>query len=124
MKTDLQLMVHGEGISGWDVSIEGSGLKVTKGQKAESPNYLFIDISVGRNVKPGTYDLVFTNDRQSFRWPYTILAREEGSAGRQSFTTSDFIYLICPDRFANADPDNDNTLDTKEKADRKIVLPK
>ncbi|MCR5133251.1 MAG: glycoside hydrolase family 13 protein [Bacteroidales bacterium] len=118
MKTDLQLMVHGEGISGWDVSIEGSGLKVTKVQKAESPNYLFIDISVGRNVKPGTYDLVFTNDRQSFRWPYTILAREEGSAGRQSFTTSDFIYLICPDRFANADPDNDNTLDTKEKADR------
>ncbi len=118
MKTDLQLMVHGEGISGWDVSIEGSGLKVTKVQKAESPNYLFIDIAVGRNVKPGTYDLVFTNDRQSFRWPYTILAREEGSAGRQSFTTSDFIYLICPDRFANADPDNDNTLDTKEKADR------
>ena len=118
MKTDLQLMVHGEGISGWDVSIEGSGLKVTKVHKAESPNYLFIDISVGRNVKPGTYDLVFTNDRQSFRWPYTILAREEGSAGRQSFTTSDFIYLICPDRFANADPDNDNTLDTKEKADR------
>ena len=118
MKTDLQLMVHGEGISGWDVSIEGSGPKVTKVHKAESPNYLFIDISVGRNVKPGTYDLVFTNDRQSFRWPYTILAREEGSAGRQSFTTSDFIYLICPDRFANADPDNDNTLDTKEKADR------
>ena len=118
MKTDLQLMVHGEGISGWDVSIEGPGLRITKVQKAESPNYLFIDVAVGKSVKPGTYDLIFTNDKQSFRWPYTILAREEGSAGRQSFTTSDFIYLICPDRFANADPDNDNTLDTKEKADR------
>ena len=118
MKTDLQLMVHGEGISGWDVSIEGAGLKVSKVSKAESPNYLFIDIAIGNSVKPGTYDLIFSNGKQAFRWPYPILAREEGSAQRKSFTTSDFIYLICPDRFANADPDNDNTLDTKEKADR------
>ena len=37
---------------------------------------------------------------------------------RNSFTTSDFIYLINPDRFANADPGNDNTDDTFETADR------
>ena len=118
MKTDLQLLVHGENISEYDVAIEGAGLKVAKVQKAESPNYLFVDVTIGNSVKPGIYDLVFTNGTESFRWPYKISAREEGSASRQSFTTSDFIYLICPDRFANADPGNDNTLDTQEKAAR------
>lgn len=118
MKTDLQLMIHGEDISGWNVSIEGRGLKVTKVRKAESPDYLFVDVEVGRTAEPGTYDLVFSDGSKSFRKPYRILAREAGSADRQSFTTSDFIYLICPDRFANADPGNDDTDDTAEKADR------
>ena len=77
-----------------------------------------LGVAVGAGVKPGRYDLVFTKDGKSFTRPYEILPRQEGSAERTSFTTSDFIYLICPDRFANADPGNDNTSDTREKADR------
>ena len=118
MKTDLQLMVNGEDISSWDVSVEGTGVSVAKVHKADSPNYLFLDVDVAASAKPGTYNLVFTKDGSSFSYPYEILAREEGSAERTSFTTSDFIYLINPDRFANANPDNDNTDDTFELADR------
>jgi hypothetical protein len=116
MKTALQLMVYGDDISSWSVSIDGAGLKVTDVHKADSPNYLFVDVAVSPSAKPGTYDLVFTKGNDSFRKPYEILAREPGSAERTSFTTSDFIYLINPDRFANADPGNDNTDDTFEKA--------
>ena len=118
MKTGLQLMIHGEDISSWDLSIEGKGLSITKIHKADSPNYLFADIKIDPSAKPGTYDLVFTKDGETFRRPYEILAREAGSADRTSFTTSDFIYLINPDRFANADPGNDSTDDTFEKANR------
>ena len=118
MKTELQLMVHGKDIASWDVSIDGSGLAVTKVHKADSPNYLFVDVKVGPSAQPGTYDLVFSKEGQSFRRPYVISAREEGSAARKSFTTADMIYLINPDRFANADPGNDSTDDTFEKADR------
>ena len=119
MKTDLQLMINGEDISSWNVSVDGAGLKVTDVHKADSPNYLFVDVAVSPSAKPGTYDLVFTKGGESFRKPYVISAREKGSAERTSFTTSDFIYLINPDRFANADPGNDNTDDTFEKANRK-----
>ncbi|MBR5660331.1 MAG: glycoside hydrolase family 13 protein [Bacteroidales bacterium] len=119
MKTDLQLMIYGEDISSWTVSVDGAGLKVTDVHKADSPNYLFVDVAVSSSAKPGTYDLVFTKGGESFRKPYVISSREKGSAERTSFTTSDFIYLINPDRFANADPRNDNTDDTFEKADRK-----
>ena len=121
MKTGLQLMINGEDIASWDVSIDGTGLSVTDIHKADSPNYLFVDVKVGAAAKPGTYDLVFKKGNESFRRPYEILAREDGSAERTSFTTADFIYLINPDRFANADPGNDCTDDTFEKADRSMA---
>jgi len=47
MKCPLQLLVNGPDISSWDVRIEGgSGVKVTTVTKAESPNYVFVDVNV------------------------------------------------------------------------------
>ena len=119
MKTSLQLMVNGKGIGACEVKAEGlKGVSVEDIHKAESPDYLFIDIKIGKSAKPGICNLIFTKDGKSFKVPYEILGRKEHSADRKSFTTSDFIYLICPDRFADADTCNDNTYDTAEKADR------
>ena len=119
MKMPLQLLVQGEGISGFDVAIEGGkGVSVEKVNKADSPNYLFVDVKIAPNAKPGTYYIVFSKDGQSFKYPYEIAAREAGSAERRGFTTADMIYLIMPDRFANGDPSNDSTDDTSEDADR------
>ena len=118
MKTPLQLMINGDDIASYDVTISGgSGVKVTGVQKAESPNYVFIDVAIASNATPGTYMLEFSREGDSFSVPYEISARREGSAQRASFTTADLIYLIMPDRFANGDPSNDNTWDTTENAD-------
>lgn len=119
MNTPLQLLVHGENISEYDVRIEGErGVKVSRVHRADSPNYLFVDIDIAPGATPGTYSLVFSRDGKSFSYPYQINAREKDSASRGSFTTADMIYLIMPDRFANGDPSNDSTEDTAEKADR------
>ena len=119
MKTDLQLLVQGDGISEYDVAIEGGkGVSVEKINKAESPNYLFVDVNVAPTAQPGTYYIVFSKEEQSFKYPYEIAAREAGSAERKSFTTADMIYLIMPDRFANGDASNDSTEDTAENANR------
>ena len=119
MKTDLQLLVNGKGISEYDVAIEGGkGVSVEKITKAESPNYLFVDVNVAPTAQPGTYYIVFSKDGQSFKYPYEIAAREAGSAERKSFTTADMVYLIMPDRFANGDASNDSTDDTTEDANR------
>ncbi len=116
MKTSLQLMVQGENISEYDVTIEGgSGVSVEKINKADSPNYLFVDVKVASNAIAGTYYIVFSKDGQSFKYPYEIASRRPGSAERKSFTTADMIYLIMPDRFANGDPSNDSTDDTSDK---------
>ena len=119
MKTDLQLLVQGAGISDYDVTIEGGkGVEVEKINKAQSPNYLFVDVNVAADAQPGTYYIVFSKDGESFKYPYEIAAREAGSAERKSFTTADMVYLIMPDRFANGDASNDSTDDTTEDADR------
>ena len=116
MKMPLQLLIQGENISEYNVAIEGgAGVSVEKVTKADSPNYLFVDVKIASNADPGTYYIVFSKDGQSFKYPYEIAARAEGSAERKSFTTADMIYLIMPDRFANGDTSNDSTEDTDDK---------
>ena len=119
MKTPLQLMVGGKDISSFDVTVEGgSGVKVKNIHKADSPDYIFVDVAVASDAVPGQYWLVFSDGKESFKYPYEISLRQKGSAERGSFSAADMIYLIMPDRFANGDPSNDATDDTVEKPAR------
>ena len=119
MKTPLQLMVCGDGISRYDVRIEGGkGVKAGTVHKADSPDYLFVDVEISPDAAPGTYYIVFDDGTDKFKYSYEIAARSKGSAERGSFSTADMVYLIMPDRFANGDPSNDATDDTAEKPDR------
>ena len=123
LKTPLQLLINGENISQYNVALEGgSGVEITAIHKADSPNYLFVDVAVADNAVAGTYYLVFTNGEEQFKYPYTIAERRKGSADRHGFTTADAIYLLMPDRFSNGNPENDSTSCTTEKADRKAFF--
>ena len=121
MKTPLQLMVKADGIGEYTASFEEKSLTVTDIHKADSPNYLFIDVKVAADAAPGTYHLVLYKGDDKIRVPYQISERREESAERVGFGPADLIYLIMPDRFANGDPDNDNTDDTADKADRNLL---
>ncbi len=122
MTTPLQLMFHGENIAECEVSLatDTQGLTIGTIHKADSPNYLFVNVEVAITAQPGTYNFIFT-DKQgvSFAFPYEIAARREGSRERTSFTTADMIYLIMPDRFANGNTENDSTVPMKEQPNRK-----
>ena len=118
MNTPLQLLIQGEGISEWELSLEGgNGVSIKQIHKAESPNYLFVDLAFAPSAKSGEVRLRFTKAEQSFSVPYRIYDREEGSAERQSFSTEDAVYLIMPDRFVNGDKTNDASPCTIEKPD-------
>lgn len=82
------------------------------------PNYLLIYLDV-KNAKPGTFDLTFTKDKKTFKMPYELKARKADACKIKGFDSSDVLYLIMPDRFANGNPQNDNIpLKTTYKTDR------
>ena len=107
MKTSLQLMVQGAGISDYDIAISGKGLRVSQVHKADSPDYLFVDVEVDPAAQPGVYYLIFSKGESAFKYAYYLYERKEGSAQRASYTTADMIYLIMPDRFADSDLTNE-----------------
>lgn len=116
---DLQLMVHGDDIANLDVSFDYPGVELESVTKVENPNYLFIDLKMARDVQPGAFDIQFsTNGREVATYNYELWERKPHSAERQGFNSSDVIYLITPDRFANGDPSNDEVEGMKEGLDR------
>ncbi|MBO3098709.1 glycoside hydrolase family 13 protein [Gelidibacter pelagius] len=114
---ELQLMVYGKDIAQYDVAFSNT-IQITDVQKTENPNYLFVTINT-KDISPGTYELQFSKDNKILETrSYELKSRRENSALRKGFDSSDLIYLIMPDRFANGNPDIDSTEDTLEKVNR------
>ncbi|HNX82871.1 MAG TPA: glycoside hydrolase family 13 protein [Bacteroidales bacterium] len=117
MKNDaLQLMVYGREIGSYDVKTDYPGVDVSTLVRTENPNYLFVNLNISDEAVPGIVTLTFTHGRQKLTHSYPLLARPDGPA--RGFNSSDVIYLLMPDRFANGDTSNDNVAGMTEQADR------
>ncbi|MFD2564744.1 glycoside hydrolase family 13 protein [Aquimarina rubra] len=115
---DLQLLIHGKNIASFEVSLQYPGVQLKKINKVENANYLFLDLSISKNTKPGTFSIEFTKDKQRFSYTYQLKEKKKRAQVGQAITPADVIYLITPDRFANGDTTNDSTEDTQEKLNR------
>jgi neopullulanase len=115
----LQIMVHALNIKNSTPVIEYPGIKTDSIVRPENSNYLFIYLNIAKNVKPGKFPIKFMeNGNVEATFTYELKDRKVGSADRSSFSSSDIIYLLMPDRFANGNPDNDSQPGVLEKADR------
>ncbi len=107
MKTNnIQLMVYGDNLTGSKVISASQNLKVKKVYDAESKYYLFVDLSINKNAKPGNYKLSFSKAGQKLEIDFPLLKREISANRNSGFGTSDIVYLIMPDRFADGDTTN------------------
>ena len=104
--TELQLMVYGQNIADYHPSIQCPGVRLKSAVSLESPNYLLLYLDVA-DAKPGTFDILFTKNKQSFSYSYELKARKPNADQIKGFDSSDVLYLIMPDRFANGDPSID-----------------
>lgn len=114
--SEVQIMFYGKNIAQNEVSVS-SGLVIKTIQKTENPNYLFVTVDT-KNVAAQDFVFTFKNGKKSFTQNYALKARRENSKYRKSYDSSDVIYLIMPDRFANGNPDNDSSKSTSEKSNR------
>ncbi|HLT32288.1 MAG TPA: alpha-amylase family glycosyl hydrolase, partial [Aquaticitalea sp.] len=113
--TELQLLVHHDNIAEALPEISYQGVAIKKVSKGESPNYLFIDLEIAQSAKPGTFNIVFKfKNGKEITQAYELKSREKPSDEYRGFDSSDVIYLITPDRFANGNPTNDKFQNLKE----------
>jgi neopullulanase len=114
---ELQILFYGKNIAQNDVAVSNN-VVITNVTKTENPNYVFVTIDT-KNIPPSELTFSFkTKNKTNFTKKYELKERRKHSALRQGFNSSDVVYLLMPDRFANGNPGNDSTADTSEKADR------
>lgn len=119
----LQLLVHAKDISALKAVVNHPGITIQDQVSVESSNYLFINLLLEKDLKPGSFDLQFTAKGKVVRsYRYEMKQRVAGSASRKGFTPADVIYLLMPDRFANGNPANDSMPGMLEKPDRSKPL--
>jgi glycosidase len=105
---NVQLLIYGEGIGETTPLIRYKGVTVRKVHRADSPNYLFVDVHITPKTRPGAFPIHFQkNGKTLFSQNYSLLPRQPGTDRLQGFHSGDVICLITPDRFANGDARND-----------------
>lgn len=115
----VQLMIHGRGVAAMDAAVDYPGVRVADVKRLDSPNYLFVTLEIAPDTRPGPVPVSLRRKGHPVvRFDYRLEARASGSRDRRGFDSSDAIYLIVPDRFANATPANDQPPGTTDHVDR------
>jgi len=115
-QTELQILCYGQRISDFDVVLSEG--KILHLRKTENPNYIFILMDTAA-MKAGTFQIFFKKDSKTvFTKDYELKQRRKHSKYRKGFDSSDVMYLLMPDRFANGNTSNDSHAEMTEKVNR------
>ena len=120
MKTkNLQILVYGNSINELIPKISNSNIELTSFNKVQNENYLFLNISISENAQPDEVEIDFyKNNMVVDRYVFSLLNREKNASNVEGFNSSDVMYLITPDRFANGDSTNDDIKSMFERPNR------
>ncbi len=113
----VRLLIHGERLNGAELSAP-AGLRVSNLRVSASGTYLFADLTISTNARPGNYKFPLKAPDGTTSVPFRVDPPLTDSGRLPGFTSSDVIYLIMPDRFANGDPSNDDPAISKGMYDR------
>lgn len=102
--TETQILVYGKDVGNARVSVNYPGVRLKHAMATENPNYLFVYLDITSEAKPGMVPLTFRQGRQTKTVQYELRERMGSETRHQGFDSSDVIYLLMPDRFANGDP--------------------
>ena len=115
---ELQIMLYGDKIASADVTLSSEDIVIKEIVRQDNPNYLLLYVDLSE-AAPQQFDILLKQGKKSATVPYELKARTRKGEDIQGFTSSDVLYLIMPDRFANGNPDNDVVEGMKEdKVDR------
>lgn len=103
---ELQVLLYGDDISSSEVSISSKDIYLKEIVRQSNSNYLIIYLDLNE-AKAQKFDIILTKGRKVTKVPYELKERTRKGLDIEGFTSSDVLYLIMPDRFANGNPEND-----------------
>lgn len=104
--SELQVLLYGDDISSSEVSISSKDIYLKEIVRQSNSNYLIIYLDLN-DAKAQKFDIILTKGRKVTKVPYELKERTCKGSDIEGFTSSDVLYLIMPDRFANGNPEND-----------------
>jgi glycosidase len=114
----VRLLISGENLSGARVEAP-PGFQVGPAQSSENGAWLFVDLHIPDNCRPGEVPLRVVGKTGEDRLSFPLLARQPREGKVQGISPDDVIYLLMLDRFANGDLSNDNPAVSPGLHDRK-----
>jgi neopullulanase len=115
---EVMLLLSGHDLEATKVECNLSSLLVERTQATAGGRYLFVWLKFGPETKTGTAVCRITTPTGVASFELPLGARTETIHRFQGVATSDVVYLIMPDRFANGDPTNDEPADARGSHDR------
>lgn len=103
---ELQVMLYGEHIASAEVSISSKDIMLQEVVKQENPNYLLLYMNISE-AAPQKFEIILKQGKKQTVIPYELKQRRPSASEVEGFNSSDVLYLIMPDRFANGDVSND-----------------
>ncbi len=109
----LQLMIHDEAPLSASATVNYPGVRLVKVTQPENKNYVFADLEISPAARPGKITIKLSNGK-TIRYELKARSKENGRTRIQGVHSTDFIYLIMPDRFANGDESNDKIAEYRD----------
>jgi neopullulanase len=115
---EVMVLLSGRGLDATKVECNLPAIVVGRTQSTEGGKYLFVWLKFSPELKSGTAVCRISAPTGMTSFELPLASRTETIRRFQGLTTTDVIYLIMPDRFANGDPTNDEPMDAPGSHDR------
>jgi neopullulanase len=120
----VRVLLTGKNL-GWNkmvIAANSPSLNASNPKWSENHNYMFFDLKIAPNTKPGKYKVkiqgIALSDRTEF--DFEIMPKSTSPTKHRGYTPDDVIYFAIPDRFADGDTSNNDPEKSKGLYDRKF----
>jgi glycosidase len=122
--SEVQLIIQDKNIGDFsDIKIQPNDITLKSIEKFENNDYLVLNIDIGTEAKAQGYTFTLKNNQKEITFNYELKNKVINPETQIGINSSDLIYLIMPDRFANGNLNNDINKNFNEtKIERDSIL--
>lgn len=103
----VMVLLYGENLNAANITTDHAGVTIDKFQTEPDGRHAFVWLNIASDAQPGTVAIHVKNAAGDTTANLELSARPPQQGKYQGVTPDDVIYLIMPDRFADADTSND-----------------